>query len=604
MSSLSTFGAFTTARLGIYASQKALDVVANNITNINTEGYTRQRVDQVSLFTGAADKYRGIYDTRIGNGPLVTGTSQFRDPYLDIRYRNENTRVGTAQEKLDGLEQIADILDEVGDGVTGEGEGILEAQINDLISQVNTLHAQGAGLDEYDTLVRSSAEAICGMFHQYANKLNELKEVQTQEFQNDLDDVNDILLQIRDLNSSIRKAQIYGGDMLEQQDARNLLIDKLSAEININVSYEFEHLGPGFDVEKLVISTTDSDGNQTDLINGIYGAQLEFQQIEPDENGDISEQGQYINDNYFLQITRLETKRGEVYTWKDANDKPCTSEVVKLSDTAITGGLQAQRELLTEMGEFTPGYVIDSLDTGAASKRGIQYYQQALDAAAKMFAQVMNDVNTTYRDADTGKSVDMQELQGLKDSGSATQEQVKLLDELSDKRWGVLFSSVSGEDNPDGITASNICVSDSWSKGTTRIVTDWDPEAGSTANSNLQHMLISLKTGEYDFCANDIKTGAYQGDIPYYHGTIQGMMTNMWETLASDINNTETLLDSYNTIADELYVQRDGISGVDLNDETMNMLQFQKSLNAAYRLLTAIDEELDRLINNTGLAGR
>ena len=49
---------------------------------------------------------------------------------------------------------------------------------------------------------------------------------------------------------------------------------------------------------------------------------------------------------------------------------------------------------------------------------------------------------------------------------------------------------------------------------------------------------------------------------------------------------------------------REGVSGVDLNDEAMNMMQYQKAMNAAMRLMTAIDEALDRLINNTGMAGR
>ncbi len=49
MSSLSTFGAFTTARLGIYSSSKWLDVIGNNISNINTEGYTRQTVERTTL---------------------------------------------------------------------------------------------------------------------------------------------------------------------------------------------------------------------------------------------------------------------------------------------------------------------------------------------------------------------------------------------------------------------------------------------------------------------------------------------------------------------------------------------------------------------------
>ena len=55
---MGTFGSFGTVRLGIYAAQKGLDVTGNNITNINTEGYTRQRLNQVSLIPSVCDRYQ------------------------------------------------------------------------------------------------------------------------------------------------------------------------------------------------------------------------------------------------------------------------------------------------------------------------------------------------------------------------------------------------------------------------------------------------------------------------------------------------------------------------------------------------------------------
>lgn len=96
----STFGSFNTVRLGIYAAQKGLDVTGNNITNINTAGYTRQRLDQVSLITSASDRYYSPYKTRVGQGVLTTGVSQLRDPGLDIAYRNASADVGAADAKL------------------------------------------------------------------------------------------------------------------------------------------------------------------------------------------------------------------------------------------------------------------------------------------------------------------------------------------------------------------------------------------------------------------------------------------------------------------------------------------------------------------------
>ena len=116
MAVIGTFGSFTAARLGIYASQSALNVTGNNIANINTKGYTRQRLDLVSLYSNGNIRYANSYNLNIGYGVLTEGVSQLRDPFLDIRYRNENANVGSANAKLDCLQQLAHILDEVGKG--------------------------------------------------------------------------------------------------------------------------------------------------------------------------------------------------------------------------------------------------------------------------------------------------------------------------------------------------------------------------------------------------------------------------------------------------------------------------------------------------------
>ena len=94
MSMVGTFDSFTTARLGIYAAQHGLRVTGNNISNIITAGYTRQRVDQVSLKSGGADMYRSPYDNHVGNGALVTGINQIRDPYLDLQDRHTASKLG------------------------------------------------------------------------------------------------------------------------------------------------------------------------------------------------------------------------------------------------------------------------------------------------------------------------------------------------------------------------------------------------------------------------------------------------------------------------------------------------------------------------------
>ena len=73
MAIIGTFGSYTAARLGIYASQASLNVTGNNIANVNTNGYTRQRMDLRSIYGGAVDRYVSKYSVNIGYGVLVDG---------------------------------------------------------------------------------------------------------------------------------------------------------------------------------------------------------------------------------------------------------------------------------------------------------------------------------------------------------------------------------------------------------------------------------------------------------------------------------------------------------------------------------------------------
>ena len=89
-----------------------------------------------------------------------------------------------------------------------------------------------------------------------------------------------------------------------------------------------------------------------------------------------------------------------------------------------------------------------------------------------------------------------------------------------------------------------------------------------------------------------------------FEGSFNDMLCNACTVLGNDqrVQNID-LNTSYTSLID-LDTSREGVSGVDLNDETMNMMQYQKAYSAACRLMTAIDEAIDRLINNTGIAGR
>lgn len=281
MGSVSTFGSFTVAKLGIWASQKAMQVTGNNITNINTPGYTRQELELKSIYVGGADRYASKWDCKVGSGVMCTGVQQIRSPYLDIRYRTESSKAGMYNTTLDGLNQLSAIFDEIGDGA--DKDGVMEVALNNLMEKLEYLSSnEGAGLEEYDTIVRGAAEEVVNLFRNYAGQLQTQYNNRVKQFEQDVTTVNSLLKDIQQLNIAIRKAEIHGSNALELKDERNLKIDELSEYISIDVTYEAEDVGAGMLVDKLVIKLDGKDnrpGNNdtTTLVDGKYVTQLDYE---------------------------------------------------------------------------------------------------------------------------------------------------------------------------------------------------------------------------------------------------------------------------------------------------------------------------------------
>lgn len=536
-----TFGAFGVARLGIYAAQSGLDVTGNNITNINTEGYTRQRLDLVSLSCSASDKYASRYNIRIGQGVLTAGVVQLRDAGLDLQYRGASANVGSASQKLAGLNNIASIIDEVGKGSTSEDQddGVILRQMNDLRDLISK--ALTNGIDGYDGMIRESADALCTLFNQYAKGLEDQQVIFETQLDQNVTEINNILENIQQLNKSIRDADIRGDAALELRDERNRQLDKLSSYMKIDVKYSMEDLGAGLEVEKLTVSLATGDKNV--LIDGEYGAKLGVSLDDP---------------NYDIRLYALRDLDGEKLNNNDTD--PLT-----LGDSDLYGSLQSLRELLTESGEYSAADYVANVDDEAGSKRGIPYYRKALDNLAQEFAEQMNKLN----------------MPGTGVEGE-----------------GVLFSMGSNNNDTTAITAGNIAVSKDWNDQKVSMIATQDPNASSGDNSNLAAFLdLFNKVQEFDPKAIVPGTGNNDAAVGEpYKGTFEDMLLHIQSTLAEDQMSTTAVLTNYTVTQNELYNNRESVSGVDLNDEATNLMVYQKAYTAACRLMTTLEEALDALL--------
>ena len=400
---ISTFGSFSMAKLGIRSSQQGLQITGNNITNINTNGYTRQRINQISLYHGTADRYSVSTDVRMGIGSLVTSVSQIRDPFLDIRYRNEASNVGFYDEKLANLEELQAVLDEVSkDGI--------HTNIEEIRTQLQNL-ANNPTSKEHDTLVRSACQKLVSLLNKYSADLKTQKENALEGFDQNVDQVNDILSQIRDLNVEIRKSQIHGDPALEMIDNRNLLIDQLSEMTKIKVTYSKEQVSSGIFVDKLTIEM-DAPGqdpaNRPILVDGSFANKLEISPLGPDGKPDSTAE------DYEIHLGGLTNTKG---------DSPLLAEIKEQMENLnnLTNSMQGVNQQLSDVNKqmeawkqsLTANQFKDT-DFGADRDKKLQELQKAVDDARNALAQkpgdttLINNLKEAQKKLDTFHNLDKQ----------------------------------------------------------------------------------------------------------------------------------------------------------------------------------------------------
>ena len=165
----------------------------------------------------------------------------------------------------------------------------------------------------------------------------------------------------------------------------------------------------------------------------------------------------------------------------------------------------------------------------------------------------------------------------------------------------VLFEA-SGADPNATITAENIKIADDWANNKYGITTskEVNPDGTPTvvgANDNIVDMIAMMKESmEY--------TTEGTPDQKIFEGTFQEYFVNIGTVLGLDISSSTQILNNHTTLASDINQSRDSVSGVSLDEEGMNMIQFSQAYNASARFMTVLDEALDTLINNMGVVGR
>ncbi|MFR0802115.1 MAG: flagellar hook-associated protein FlgK [Suilimivivens sp.] len=553
-----TFSGFNTALSALQANQKRLDITGQNLSNMNTAGYTRQQLEASSLnYTNPVSHYSNGNETAVGFGVSMNRVSQIRDPYLDIQYRSQSADCSYTNRLQTALNSLSKVLDET------TISGIRQA-FDDVLSTLTSMQDPAKVSDPiYESELRTKMQSVCNLFNQASRQITQAEQNEFQRLtgegsseQGDVQKINDILRQIGDLNVQIKRNQIAGHPSLELQDERNLLLDELSGYIPIETRYYKDDAHSGnnaydYDANGAVIGKKDWPDDLEVSMNYI-DAQGKSQKLILVNGSDLGADG--LTKNYgqlsvlkgndhqitasVSDPTNISIKFEKAPSYQ-VNGQAATDVYAELNGIHFEGGsLQASLDMLqkTGTGNVINGSAVDDV-------RGYQYYSGKLDQLASTFAESMNKIN----------------------NGNKNPKDQNLL-------------SNSTDDSTNGITAGNIGISKGWTSGTIHISTD-----GTNRTDTILDMIAAMK------------------DTKKLNGkTFADYMNNLSTQLASDSSSNQTALKTGTTVLNSIQDSRDSLSGVSLDEEATNMMAYVSAYNAASRLMTALDEVLNTLISNTG----
>lgn len=223
---MSTFSGINLASRALTAANKGVTLTGQNIANVNTEGYSRQRAEQVAMDSVSSGVFAGRNNP--GNGVEVTDISRATDGFVDARQRGDHSASAYSTQVEATYSDAEDLLNEPSaEGLTKQLQGFWGAW-KDLANDTGDTAAQAQ--------VLNNGQAV-------ATTLNTLDSRLSQQWSNLKDNantlassVNDTAAKVADLNLAIRKAQANGQNANELMDQRDQNILKLSDLVDVSTS--------------------------------------------------------------------------------------------------------------------------------------------------------------------------------------------------------------------------------------------------------------------------------------------------------------------------------------------------------------------------------
>ena len=303
-------GSLHSAGTGMSVSQASIQTTSHNINNMNTPGYSRQKVEQ-----SAKSAYSNPgYNSSLGPGQLGTGVQatdivRIRNTFYDFQYRNETHNYGQTSIKYQHYTNMEKIFNEPSDSAISSSMSEFFSSWQELSKSPNDAGAKD--------IVIQNAKYLANNISTVKSKLDQLSSQAEKKLNDDVSEINDMLNQIRDLNKDIKLIQGSGKTPNDLMDKRDAVIDDLSYKLNLENS----------DVQKLINKKLE-DGTPVTLdeLKNIKGVSGEIQ-----GSLDMIDKISEYTDDLTNLAKGLSQAVNNILNGKDANNTdaiPSTNQVI------------------------------------------------------------------------------------------------------------------------------------------------------------------------------------------------------------------------------------------------------------------------------------
>ena len=648
----STFFGLTIGESGLATYQAAINTTANNIANVSTEGYSRQQT-----IRQAAEAMRTYtnYGT-MGTGVKATAIEQLRDLYYDAKYWKANAKLNNYETKAYYLNQIQTYFQ---DDETVNGFSTIFSEMYNSLESLNTDAAEYSKRQNYV----SSAQSLTTYFNNMSTQLKDLQEEINSVIEADVENINTIAKKIAEINGKINLIELTGENANELRDQRALLIDELSQYVSVetnetvapdvtgitnytvyingSVLVDTEHYNQLECVEReYKINQSDADGlvdiywkDSTGVTTSIKfdptigsadGALKSLFLMRDGNNeenftGTVSKFGGY-------DYTDLSGNTSEYTYVKITNPSQTALEDITVpSDGLITlNGTQYSYEgfelEVDSAGEYTYTFylteeIVSSKQSTLLDKNakigesedymGIPYYQQQMNAFLRSFATSYNKIQQSGEDLYGNSGVAFYQAENKYSSGSTEYDFSSVTSWSDDSYTGTLINTHDISNVTDCyyyyyyMTASTVKVNESLVEDANLVVTASYTRDGSNAIPVDEDTGLVIDQDEsnlvddfYDLCT---------ATTLFRKTTADKFLQCIISDVSIDTNEAETFQTNYENIVDSITAQRTSVSGVDEDEEALDLVKFQNAYNLSSKLIQVLSEMYDKLIQETGV---